>query len=233
MSGRETAEHPPAPAPAPAPARGSLSRDVVLAGAVELADRIGVDALTIRRLADHLGAKPMTIYHYVANKEDIIDGMVGRVFDEITRPPLDLPWKAAIRMRAESAREVLRRHPWAPPLMESRTNPDPSILGHHEAVLAVWFQAGFPLELIAHAGAVLDAFLYGFALQEAALPFGEREGDLSEIADQLITPMSPDEYPHMVRFAGEYVMQPGYDFGRSFDFGLDLILDGLEAAAAR
>lgn len=213
------------------PGRGSLSRERVIAGAVELADEIGIDPLTIRKLSDHLHTKPMTIYHYIDGKEAIIDGMIGFVFAEIRRPPLDLHWKDAIRVRAESARQVLRRHWWAPPLMESRLNPVPDILGHHEAVLECWFRAGFSLAMIAHAGAVLDAFIYGFALQESSLPFGDDEGDLSDAADLIVSPLSPDEYPYMVRFAAEYVMQPEYDFGRSFEFGLQLILDGLERAA--
>jgi AcrR family transcriptional regulator len=202
----------------------------VIEGAVELADDIGIDPLTIRKLADHLGTKPMTIYHYVDGKEAIIDGMVGFVFDQIERPPLDIHWKEALRLRARSARKVLRRHWWAPPLMESRMNPGPDILGHHEAVLECLFQAGLTLELIAHAGAVLDAFIYGFALQEAALPFGERDGDLSDVAADVMAGHA-EAYPYMTKFATEHVMQPDYDFGHSFEFGLDLILDGLERAA--
>lgn len=212
--------------------REPLTAGRVIAGAVELADRIGVEALTIRRLADHLAVRPMSIYHHVAGKEAIVDGMVEAVFDEIARPPADLPWKDAIRHRARSARAALRRHPWAPPLMESRVHPGAGILDHHEAVLAVWFRAGFPLELVAHAGAVVDAFVYGFALQEAALPFGEQEGQLSAEAAEIVVPLAPERYPSMIRFAREYALQPDYDFGRSFEFGLDVLLDGLDRALA-
>ncbi|WP_438854420.1 TetR/AcrR family transcriptional regulator [Agromyces sp. M3QZ16-3] len=213
--------------------RGSLNRDRVLHGALEFADREGIEPLTIRRLADHLGVKPMTIYHYVPNKEAIVDGMIDLVFDEIERPPADGAWRAGIRSRAASLREVLRRHPWATPLMESRTNPGAATLGHHDAVLACWYRSGLPIELIAHGLAVVDAFVYGFALQEAALPFGDHQGDLTDAAEEIILPLPTGEHPHLVRFTQEYVLQPGYDFGRSFDFGLDLILDGIEAAAAR
>ncbi|WP_344376328.1 TetR/AcrR family transcriptional regulator [Agromyces tropicus] len=219
--------------PARTHVRGSLDRDRVLRGAIGFADREGIEPLTIRRLADHLGVKPMTIYHYVANKEAIIDGMIDLVFDEIDRPAEDGPWRAGIRARASSLREVLRRHPWATPLMESRTSPGAATLGHHDAVLACWFRSGLPLELIAHGLAVVDAFVYGFALQEAALPFGDRPGDLTGAAEEIVVPLPEGEHVHLARFTQEYVLQPGYDFGRSFDFGLDLILDGIEAAAAR
>jgi AcrR family transcriptional regulator len=212
--------------------REPLTARRVIAGAVELADRIGVDAVTIRRLADHLGVRPMSIYHHVAGKEAIVDGMVEAVFDEIERPPAGLPWRDAIRHRSRSARAALRRHPWAPPLMESRVHPGAGILDHHEAVLAVWFGAGFPLGLVAHANAVVDAFVYGFALQEAALPFGEHEGRLSDEAAEIVVPLVPDRYPHLIRFAREHALQPDYDFGRSFEFGLDVVLDGLERALA-
>ncbi len=119
----------------PTPNRTPLSRERVLAGAVGLADKIGVESLTIRKLATELGVKPMTIYHHVANKEAIIDGMVDNVFAEIDSPPTDRDWKSAMRQRAQSARSVLARHPWAAPLMESRTNPGPATLSHHDAVI--------------------------------------------------------------------------------------------------
>ncbi|WP_430645051.1 TetR/AcrR family transcriptional regulator [Agromyces sp. GXS1127] len=213
--------------------RGSLNRDRVLHGAIEFADREGIEPLTIRRLAEHLGVKPMTIYHYVANKEAIIDGMIDLVFDEIDRPSSDDPWREGIRRRSASLRIVLRRHPWATPLMESRTSPGAGTLGHHDAVLACWYRSGLPPELIAHGLAVVDAFVYGFALQEAALPFGEQHGDLTGAAEEIIVPLPSGEHPNLVRFTQEYVLKPGYDFGRSFDFGLDLILDGIEMTARR
>ena len=120
--------------PSDPPSRGSLSRDHIIDGAMALADEIGLEPLTIRRLADHLGVRPMTIYHYVKNKDDIVDGMVGRVFDEVERPAADTLWKDAIASRARSLRDALRRHPWAIPIMESRRTPGADILDHHETV---------------------------------------------------------------------------------------------------
>ena len=216
--------------PSDPPSRGSLSRDHIIDGAMALADEIGLEPLTIRRLADHLGVRPMTIYHYVKNKDDIVDGMVGRVFDEVERPDPEAPWKEAVASRARSLRAALRRHPWAIPIMESRRTPGLDILEHHEAMLATWLRTGFPLQIVAHGLAVVDAFVYGFALQEAALPFGENDGDLTEASEQIIAPLSPEQYPALTRFTAEHVMQPGYSFGDSFEAGLGFMLDGVERA---
>lgn len=206
-------------------ARPPLTRDKVLVTAVELADRIGADALTMRKLADALDVKPMSLYHHVANKEAILDGMVDVVFAEIDPPPTDLPWREAMAHRCRSARQVLRRHPWATPLMESRTSPGEPTLKHHDAVLACLIGAGLPMPLVAHAYAVLDAFVYGFAIQEASLPF---EGEnLADFAEDLIAPLT-EHFPNLAAFTSSHVLQPGYDFGDSFEVGLAMILDGLE-----
>ncbi len=211
--------------------RPALNRVRVVAAAVALADVIGVDALTIRKLAVELDVKPMTIYHHVPNKEAIIDGMVDLVFGEIDLPPTDLDWKRAMRQRAASARVVLARHPWAAPLMESRTSPGPATLRHHDAVLGCLSAGGFSIEMTAHAYAVIDAFVYGFALQEASLPATAGD-EMADLAQTMTALMPEGEYPNLVEFTTEHVLRPGYDFGREFDFGIDLILDGLDAAAA-
>jgi AcrR family transcriptional regulator len=210
-------------------ARPPLTRDKVLATAVELADHIGADALTMRKLADALDIKPMSLYHHVANKEAILDGMVDVVFAEIDPPPPGLPWRDAMAHRCRSARQVLRRHPWATPLMESRTSPGEPTLRHHDAVLACLIGADLPMPLVAHAYAVLDAFVYGFAIQEASLPFEGEE--LADLADELIASMA-EHFPNLAAFTAQHVLQPGYDFGDSFEFGLAVIIDGLEATAA-
>jgi len=209
-----------------------LDRDRVLAEAVVLADGIGIDALTIRRLAEALDSKPMTIYHYVPNKEAIIDGMVDLVFAEIDLPPKDCDWKAAIAQRSRSARSVLSLHPWAASLMESRTNPGPATLTHHNAVLGCFRAAGFSVVMTAHAYALVDAFVYGFALQEASLP-ATSGAEMDELANNISAQFEDGQYPHLVEMVVEHTMQPGYDFRTEFDFGLALVLDGLEAAASR
>ena len=221
---------PSSPHTAASTARAPLTAEQVVAGAVRLADRIGMAAFTIRRLADELGVRPMTIYHHLPSKEAIIDGMVDQVFAEIGPPPHHGDWRGAMRQRCASMREVLARHPWAPPYMESRTNPGPETLAHHEAVLACLRRGGLSWGLTAHAAAVIDSYLYGFALQEAHLPFGGGE-QIGELAESIVDEMPADAYPTMAAFTRSHVLQPGYSFGASFDFGLDLLLDGIDAAA--
>ena len=208
----------------------SLTRARVLEAAVALADDIGIDAFTIRKLATALDVGPMTIYHHVANKEAIIDGMVDLVFAEIDVPPTDTDWKTAMRHRARSARTVLAGHPWATPLMESRTTPGPETLRHHDAVLGCLRRAGFSIELTAHAYALVDSYIYGFALQEANLP-ATGGVEMADLATSITDHLPPGEYPHLLELTTEHILQPGYDFSAEFEFGLDLILDGLETAA--
>ena len=202
----------------------------MLSGALALADEIGIDDFTIRRLADVLDVKPMTIYHHVPSKEAIIDGMVDVVFSEIGLPDAALGWKAAVRGRCASARVVLARHRWAAPYMESRTSPGAATLAHHDAVLGC-LRSGMSIEMTAHAYAMLDAFVYGFALQEATLPATAGE-EMAQLATEMFEHFPVDKYRHLAEFTTQHVMQPGYDFADEFDFGLDLILDGLERAAA-
>jgi AcrR family transcriptional regulator len=212
--------------------RPTLTRQRVLEGAVNLADEIGIEALTIRKLADSLGTRPMTIYHYVPSKDEIVDGMVEMVFAEIELPSPDEDWQPAIRKRCVSAREVLKRHPWAAPLMESRTAPGPMNLAHHEAVLACLRRGGLSFPLMAHAYAILDSFVYGYAFEESVLPFDTYE-DIRGLAAQIMASFPADTYPAFAEFTKEHVLQPGYRFADSFDFGLDLIIDGLAAAARK
>lgn len=206
--------------------RAPLSRERLLAAAIAVADDGGIAALTIRSVAAQLDVKPMSLYHHVANKEAVVDGIIDVVFGEIDLPPEDADWRSALRRRAHSARAVLRRHPWATPFMESRSHPGPATLRHHDAVLATLRRGGFPLELAGHAYALLDAYLYGFALQEAALPFTPQ--NLDDAMSGYLAQFDPAEYPHLVEFATQRVLRPGYDYANEFDFGLDLILDGLE-----
>jgi AcrR family transcriptional regulator len=214
--------------PSAAP-RIPLNRQRVLGAAVALADRGGVRSLSMRKLAHELGVEAMSLYHHVANKDDILDGIVDVVFSEIELPSGDADWRAAMRQRAISAREALLRHPWAAGLMESRSTPGPATLRHHDAVLGILRTAGFSLELAAHAFSVLDSYIYGFALQEANLPFGTPE-ETAEVAQAIMAEFPADEYPHLTEMTVEHVLQPGYDYGNEFLFGLDLILDGLDRA---
>jgi AcrR family transcriptional regulator len=210
-------------------ARARLSRERVLEGALAVADARGAAALTIRSLAEELDVKPMSLYHYVANKEEILDGIVDLVFAEVDLPAAD-DWRIAMRGRAHSMRAALRRHAWAVPLMESRSSPGPATLRHHDAALGVLRRGGFSVAMSAHAFALLDAYIYGFVLQETTLPF-EGPAEVPALAEEILATMPEDEYPHFVELAREHVLQPGYDFGDEFEFGLELILDGLERRA--
>jgi AcrR family transcriptional regulator len=212
-----------------APVRAPLSRERVIIEAVALADENGIGALTMRRLADRLLVEPMSLYHHVANKDEILDGMVDVVFREIDLPSPDPDWKTAMRERAASARAALRRHPWAVGRMESRLNPGPATLRHHDAVIGCLRGAGFTVALAAHAFSAIDSYLYGFAVQELNLPFHTPD-ETAAMAASFLDQFPADQFPHLAELTTQHVLQPGYDHGDEFDFGFDLILDGLERA---
>jgi len=209
--------------------RGRLNRDRVLRAAVALADAGGIESLTMRKLGVELGVEAMSLYNHVANKVDLLDGMIDCVFAEIELPTDGTGWKSAMRRRAISAREVLSRHQWATGLMESRTTPGPATLRHHDTVIGVLRAAGFSIGMVAHAYAVLDSYIYGFALQEPNLPF-DTARDTATVAQAIMARFASGEYPHLTELTVEHVLQPGYDYGKEFEYGLDLILDGLERA---
>ena len=209
------------------PAR-KLTPQAVVTTALALADRHGLEALTMRGLARELGVEAMSLYHHFASKDALLDAMVDRVYAAILLPEASGQWRAELRRRSVSVREVLHAHPWALPLMESRRAPGPANLAYHEANIACLRAAGFTPEQVAHAYAIVDAFVYGFALQEATLPFESgdeaaamiREGGFGEgLADQ----------PHMVWFTEQVILEPGYSFAREFEPGLDLVLDGIQS----
>jgi AcrR family transcriptional regulator len=220
------------PAGEPPAHRAPLNRDRVLRAAVALADSGGMASVSMRKLGEALGVEAMSLYNHVANKSDLLDGMVDLVFSEIDLPSGDGGWRAQMRRRAISARHALRRHSWAIGLMESRTSPGQATLGHHEAVLACLRQAGFSVELTAHAYSLLDSYIYGFALQEASLPFGTGE-EAAEVAQQIYSQFTAGQYPYLSEIAVAHVVQPGYEYADEFETGLELILDSLQAAAAR
>ena len=205
----------------------------MLETAVALADRHGLDWLSMRKLADELGVAAMTLYYYVPNKDELIDGMIDIVFGEIEPPSPELDWKAAMRRRALSTREALNRHRWAVGNMEGRTDHGPANLRLHDAVLGCLRAAGFSIEMTVHAYSVQDAYIYGFALQETDMSSqtpddfaAEAQRQMDAYADVLA------DYPHLVEVVGGYVAQSGYDYATEFLFGLDLILDGLDRLRA-
>jgi AcrR family transcriptional regulator len=209
--------------------RGRLNRDRVLRAAVALADADGIESLTMRKLGEKLGIEAMSLYNHVANKSDLLDGMIDIVFGEIDLPAGGTDWKTAMRRRAISARAVLTRHPWAIGRMESRATPGPATLRHHDAVIGSLRGAGFSIPMAAHAYSAMDSYIYGFAMQAPSLPF-DTAADTAKITQAIMARFTSGDYPHLTEMAVEHILQPGYDYGNEFEFGLDLILDGLERA---
>jgi len=210
--------------------RAPLNRERVLRAALALADKDGMESLSMRRLGQELGVEAMSLYNHVANKDDILDGIVDLVFSEIALPRDGAPWKTAMRERAISAREALLRHPWATSLMQSRTQPGPATLRHHDSVLGSLRKSGFPLVLAAHAFSVIDGYVYGFALQQINLPLQSRE-QVAVVGENILRQLA-GEFPYLAEMITDHAMKPGYDYADEFEFGLDLILDGLERLRA-
>ena len=199
----------------------------MVTGAVALADQHGIDSLSMRNLAEDLGVVPMALYKHVANKEELLDGMVDAVFAE-TSFSTDADWKAALRQRAMAMREALLRHPWAVGRMEAGT-PGPANLRHHNAVMeCLRAKAQLPFRAAVHAYSVMDSYVYGFALQEKTLT-----GDIPAEAERRTRrvrqehPAPLEEYPYLMDVAEE-LARSGYDFADEFEFGLDLVLDGID-----
>ncbi|WP_237739978.1 TetR/AcrR family transcriptional regulator [Serinicoccus marinus] len=202
-----------------------------MAEAVRLADRDGVHGLSMRRLAGALDVGAMSLYHYVASKEELLDAMIDVVFEEIELPPEESDWQSAMRRRAASARQVLARHPWATGLIESRTTPGPANLRHREAVTACLRRSGFTVLMATHANWLLDSYVYGHALQEASLPF-DTPHELADMVEEVYLPqLPPDQFPYLHESAVTLVAA-GYDPAEEFIFGLDLILSALEPLRA-
>lgn len=212
--------------------RPRLSRDLVVAAGVKLADESGIGALSMRKLGERLGVEAMSLYKHVANKDDLLDGMVDGVFAEIELPSGQPDWKAAMRHRAVSVRAALKRHPWAVPMMQSRSNPGAHTLSHLNRLIGMLRDAGFSVLLTAHALSAVDAYVYGFAMQERALPFDTEERS-TEVIEHILAAMPVDRWPYLVEFSREHVLRPGYDYSEEFEWGLDLVLDGLQRALHR
>lgn len=211
--------------------RSPLSKERVFEAAVRVADQRGTPAVTMRNVAEQLGVEAMSLYHHVANKDEIIDGIVDRVFSEIELPVDEPDWKQAMRHRAASARTVLSRHIWALGLLDSRPNPGPAVLRHHDWVIGCLRGAGLSIAMAAHALSLIDSYIYGFVLQESSLPFDTSQ-ELEAVAATMLQQMS-GEYPHLTEMITDHALRPGYDYADEFAFGLELILDGLGRAFAQ
>jgi AcrR family transcriptional regulator len=207
--------------------RRGLNRDRVLHAAIALADSSGIESLTMRRLGEDLGVEAMSLYNHVANKGDVLEGMVDAVFAEVELPSHNDHWKIAMRKRSLSFHAALFRHPWAIGLRDSGTNPGPATLRHHDRVIGTLRNGGFSIAVAAHAFSALDSYIYGFAMQEKSLPFHTEE-ETAAMAQLMLAQLPADEYPYLAEFTSQHVLQPGYNYGDEFPLGLDLILDALE-----
>jgi AcrR family transcriptional regulator len=210
------------------PRRARLNRDRVLRAAVTLADKAGIDALSMRNLAEELGVVPMALYKHVGGKEELLDGMIDIVIGEVDPPVGDADWKSAIRQRILSARRSLRRHPWAPGAIESRANPSPAMLAYIDSMIGAFRAGGFSVDLTHHALHALGSRLYGFTPEV----FDDSQGLDPQALEMLVAQMK-DRYPHVAELAQAVyhdeasVVGQGCDDQFEFEFALDLLLDGL------
>lgn len=206
--------------------RAPLNLERTLQVALALADDEGLDAVTMRRLARELDVEAASLYHYVHGKSQILDGLVDVVAAEIEPPVPSTDWRAAITQRAYNTRAGLRRHPWAVSLMASRTSPGPATLRLLETGIRCFREGGFSVPQAAHAISVVDSYVHGFVLQEVNLPFRD-ESELAAMTGAIMETFPTSEFPHLFEMTVQYVLVPGYDYGKEFDSGLKVMLDGL------
>ena len=204
----------------------------MLGAAVLLADEDGLESLTMRELGLRVGVEAMSLYNHVANKDDLLDGMVDLVVSEIDLPADAVDWKEAMRRRAISAQSVFSRHPWASGLIDSRESSGPARLRYLDWVVGTLRRAGFTLELAARAFSLLDSYIYGFGRQQLNMSAG---GDIEpeEMGAAFLRAIPADEYPYLREMVVDHAMGSEYDESADFEFGLDLILDGLQSLLDR
>ncbi len=217
-----------------------LSRERVLRAAITLADEGGIESLSMRKLGKALGVEAMSLYGHVASRDEILDGIIEMVVSEIELPAKGSDWKTAMRRRAISAHEVLLRHSWASTQIESRGLVSPAMLRYADAIIGSLRDAGFPIAIAYRAFLTLDSYIYGFTLQEVSWPFDAEE--VPDVTARLRTRIPADAYPHIIEIMGHIVDSraaragskgnKASDYSSEFDFGLDLILDGLERLRA-
>ena len=196
--------------------------------ALVIADDEGLEAVTMRRLARELGVEAASLYHHVHGKDQILDGLVDVVAAEIEPPVPSTDWRAAISERAYNTRTVLGRHPWSVSLMASRKTPGPATLGLLETGIRCFREGGFSITEAAHAISVVDSYVHGFVLQEVNLPFRD-ESELAAMTGAIMETFPASEFPYLFEMTVEHVLKPGYDYGKEFDSGLKVVLDGAAA----
>jgi AcrR family transcriptional regulator len=209
--------------------RAPLSRQRVLQAALALADDGGVEALSMRKLAQEFGVVPMALYKHVANKDELLDGMIDVVVSEIDPPPSGTDWKTAIRRRVLSARSAMLRHPWASRVIESRTNPTPTVLAYMDSMIGMFRAGGFSVDLTHHAMHAMGSRLLGFTQE-----LFDDSVDLDPEATAVMVQQMAGRYPSITELVMAIthdeasVVGQGCDDQFEFEFALDLLLDGLE-----
>jgi AcrR family transcriptional regulator len=214
----------------PSKPREPVTRERAIRVAVALADAGGIESLSMRKLAAELGIEAMSLYYHVTSKDDILDGMLDVVYSEYATPRAGDEWRTAMRTRAESTRSVLAKHPWAIGI-KARTSPGPATLGHLDSVIGCLTAAGFSMPMTGHALSLLDSYVLGFAQQEASLPL-DPSGDISAATEDIMAQQEAmaEAFPNLAEMATALILQPGYAYGNEFEFGLELILDGIAQA---
>ena len=204
-----------------------LTRDRVLRAAIQIADEEGLDALTMRRLGQELGVQAMSLYNHVANKDDLYQGIVDLAMSEIEVPSAQADWKAALRQSAISAYQAFVRHPWACNLHMVTPSINDERMQWMEGVLRTLREAGFSPNMTHHAYHALDSHITGFTLWMVNMPFDSRE-ELLDMAQEFIPRIPADRFPYVIEHANEHLQDPDPNEPSEFEFGLDLILEGLE-----
>lgn len=208
------------------PGKERLSKERIIDAAARVADRGGINAVTMRQVGSELGVEAMSLYHYVSNKDALLDALSEWLFGKIDIPRPDAGWREALSARAHSAREVLRAHPWGLGMLESRPQPGQSQLRHYDSMMGRLSEAGFSATLATTAFATVDAFVFGFVLTEATLPFDPATGAEQEYADEV--GLDEAKFPHLARTLGDLFSSGDYSFGDEFSAGLTILLDGIE-----
>lgn len=214
------------------PRRPALSEARIIDAAVQVADRGGISHVSMRNVGTELGVEAMSLYHHLAGKEALLDGLANWIFTQIEMPEPGEPWRPAMIVRAASARRALSEHRWALGLIESRRSPGPALLAHHDTVLGCLRHNGFSILLASHAFSAIDAYVYGFVLTELNLPFDADES-VDDFVAEIQHVLNHDEYPHLVEMITDQVLGHDYRYADEFEFGLDLILDSVEQRLAQ
>jgi len=210
--------------------REPVTRERAVRVAIALADAGGIESLSMRKLAAELGIEAMSLYYHVKNKSELLDGMLDVVYSEFATPKAGDEWRQALQDRAVSTRAVLTKHPWAISI-KARTSPGPATLGHLDSVIGCLTAAGFSMPMVGHAMSLVDSYVQGFAQQEATLPL-DSTGDIGAATEDIIAQQESmaESFPNLADMAASLILKPGYAYGNEFDFGLNLVLDGIAAA---